>query len=108
MIPKIIEHMMKLGEWGEFFNPKISLLSYDSSEAVSYRPMKKDDPQAKNFQFYSIAPPEYTFTKIIPAKLLPDSIDQIPDDVLNWVIECEVSKKYFRILKEELQFYRKH
>lgn len=106
--PKIIEHMMKSGEWGEFFDPRISVLSYDSSEAVFYRPMKKDDPQAKNFQFYPIAPPEYTFTKIIPAKLLPDSIDDIPDDVLNWVVECEISKKYFRILKEELQFYRKH
>lgn len=32
----------------------------------------------------------------------------IPDDILNWAIECEVSKKLFRITKQELNFYRKH
>jgi formylmethanofuran dehydrogenase subunit E len=27
---------------------------------------------------------------------------------LNWAIECEVTKKPFRIIKQELEFYRKH
>jgi len=38
---------------------------------------------------------------------LPDSIDDIPDDVVNWAIECEVTKRPFRIIKQELDFYRK-
>jgi hypothetical protein len=46
--------------------------------------------------------------KIIPASKLPDTIDGIPDDILNWAIECEVSKKPFRIIRQELEFYRKH
>ena len=46
--------------------------------------------------------------KIIPASKLPDSIESIPDDILNWAIECEVTKKPFRIIKQELEFYRKH
>ncbi len=46
--------------------------------------------------------------KIIPAKLLPENIADIPDDILNWAIECEVTKKPFRIIKQELEFYRKH
>jgi hypothetical protein len=46
--------------------------------------------------------------KIIPASRLPDSIESIPDDILNWAIECEVSGKPFRIIKQELEFYRKH
>ena len=46
--------------------------------------------------------------KIIPANKLPDSISDIPDDILNWAIECEVTKKPFRIIKQELEFYRKH
>jgi hypothetical protein len=46
--------------------------------------------------------------KIIPASKLPDDIRKIPDDILNWAIECEVSGKPFRIIKQELEFYRKH
>jgi len=30
-------------------------------------------------------------TKIIPAEKLPTNIIDIPDDVLNWAIKCEVS-----------------
>ncbi len=46
--------------------------------------------------------------KIIPASKLPDEITSIPDDILNWAIECEVSRKPYRIIKQELEFYRKH
>ena len=46
--------------------------------------------------------------KVIPASKLPNEITKIPDDILNWAIECEVSRKPFRIIKQELEFYRKH
>ena len=46
--------------------------------------------------------------KIIQASLLPDDISKIPDDILNWAIECEVTRKPFRIIKQELDFYRRH
>ena len=46
--------------------------------------------------------------KVIPASKLPTDISSIPDDILNWAIECEVSGKPFRIIKQELEFYRKH
>ncbi len=46
--------------------------------------------------------------KIIPANKLPDNIKDIPDDILNRAIECEVTKKPFRIISQELEFYRKH
>ncbi len=46
--------------------------------------------------------------KVIPASKLPDTIEKIPDDILNWAIECEVSGKPFRIIRQELEFYRKY
>ncbi len=46
--------------------------------------------------------------KIIPASKLPDDITKIPDDILNWAIECEVTGTPFRIIPQELEFYRKH
>lgn len=46
--------------------------------------------------------------KTISADRLPDSIKDIPDDILNWAIVCEASGKPFRIIPQELEFYRKH
>jgi hypothetical protein len=46
--------------------------------------------------------------KIIPASKLPDNINEIPDDILNRAVECDITKKPFRIIKQELDFYRKY
>jgi hypothetical protein len=46
-------------------------------------------------------------SRVIPAVKLPDAIDDVPDDILNWAIECEATKRPFRIIKQELDFYRK-
>jgi hypothetical protein len=45
--------------------------------------------------------------KIIPASKLPQNIADIPDDIVNWAIECEITNKPFRIIKQELEFYRR-
>jgi hypothetical protein len=39
---------------------------------------------------------------------LPQSIEKIPDDILQATIECEVTGKLFRIQPKELAFYRKY
>ena len=43
-----------------------------------------------------------------PAKELPITIDVVWDDILEKVIICEETGKPFRIIKQELDFYRKH
>jgi formylmethanofuran dehydrogenase subunit E len=40
--------------------------------------------------------------------MMPYDIFQIPNDILNRGIECEITKKPFRIIASELEFYRKH
>ena len=52
--------------------------------------------------------PKPKVDKVIWADMLPNDINDIPDDILNWAIECEITKKPFRIIKEELAFYRKY
>jgi hypothetical protein len=39
---------------------------------------------------------------------LPNTISDVSDDIVNKAIICEVTGKPFRILKSELEFYRKH
>ena len=108
LVPKIIEHMKKTWEWWEFFPSSISPFGYNETVANEYFPLEKEEAVKKWFNWSDYEAPFPKVEKIIPANKLPDSIKDIPDDILNWAIECEVTKKPFRIIKQELEFYRKH
>ena len=45
---------------------------------------------------------------IIAAKDLPDNIRDVSDDILGKAIICEVSGRPFKLIKQELDFYREH
>lgn len=107
MVPKIIEHMKKTGEWGEFFNSKYSLFGYNKTTAQLYYPLEKEEALKQGFKWDDYDPPPPKVDKTIPAGRLPDNIKDTPDDILNWAIECEKTSKPFKITDLELKFYRK-
>ncbi|NUJ98008.1 hypothetical protein HGA92_04455 [Candidatus Gracilibacteria bacterium] len=72
---------------------------YNTLEEVGERPV---------FKWSNYEAPFPKVEKIIPASKLPENIADIPDDILNWAIECEVTKKLFKITKQELVFYIKN
>ena len=109
LVPQIIEKMRADGEWGEFFPATISPFGYNETVAQEYFPLSRDEATKDGvFNWSDYVAPFPKVEKIIPASRLPDSIVDIPDDILNWAIECEVTQKPFRIIKQELEFYRKH
>ncbi|NUJ98065.1 hypothetical protein HGA92_04745 [Candidatus Gracilibacteria bacterium] len=144
LVPKIISHMMKTGEWGEFFPSSLSPFGYNETVAQEYFPINPpvltDIPLIKGdrqngveaggfyyidrkgntyktlqeagerpvFKYSTYETPFPKVEKIIPASKLPENITDIPDDILNWAIECEITKKPFKIIPQELDFYRKH
>ncbi|MDD2870792.1 MAG: hypothetical protein PHS49_02280 [Candidatus Gracilibacteria bacterium] len=79
-----------------------------ATEIVLHPSPSKEKELRMRFNWSDYQSPFPKVEKIIPASKLPDSISDIPDDILNWAIECEITKKPFRILKQELEFYRKH
>lgn len=108
LVPRIIEKMVADGEWGEFFPASMSPFGYNETVASEYFPLEKEEAQKQGFNWSDYEAPFPSVSKVIPASKLPESIESIPDDILNWAVECEVSKKPFRIIKQELEFYRKH
>lgn len=108
LVPKIIEHMKKTNEWGEFFPSSISPFGYNETVANEYCPLSRDVAMQHLYNWSDYEAPFPKVEKIIPASKLPQNIKDIPDDILNWAIECEVTKKPFRIITQELEFYRKH
>jgi hypothetical protein len=106
LVPRIIEHMRKTGEWGEFFPGSISPFGYNETLADIYFPLKKKEAVSIGFKWSDYEPPAPKAAKIIPASKLPNDTKDIPDDILNWAIECEATKKPFILQKQELKFYR--
>ena len=108
LVPKIIEHMQTSGEWWEFFPSSLSPFGYNETIASQYFSLSKDQAWKRGYKWNDYETPFPKVDKVIPASKLPEKIDDIPDDILNWAIECEITKKPFRIIKPELEFYRKH
>lgn len=107
LVPQIIEGMEKRGEWGFYFPPALSPFGYNESLAHEYLPLTEKEAQAQGFHWRIVVEKKPEVKKTIPAERLPDFIDAIPDDVVNWAIMCESTKRPFRILKQELDFYRR-
>jgi len=107
IVPKLIAHMQSSGEWGEFFPIRLSPFCYNETVAQWYYPLSKEEVLAKGFKWKDREDDVSNVTKKIPAAKLPDHIKEIPDDVLNWAIECNVTGRPFKIAKQELEFYRK-
>ncbi len=119
LVPKIIEHMKKTPlnpplsggkntcEWGEFFPAEHSPFAYNETWSFEYYPLSKAEVQRRGWRWRDEEIEIPKVTKIIPANRLPDSIDDIPDDILNWAIECEETGKPYKIQTSELEYYRK-
>lgn len=130
LVPKIIEHMggrahgasaqaeresgfassseagLKNKEFGEFFPIEISSFGYNKTLAQMYYPMTREQVLAKGWKWDDYDAPQPVVSKTIPAASIPDNIKDISDEILSAAIECEITKKLFKIQPHELKFYK--
>lgn len=126
VVSRIIDHMLDwwyikndIERW-EFFPAEISPFWYNETTASEYFPMEKNQAIGKWFKWmdkeYPINIPQWI--AIIKAQDLPDMIDKVNEkwesigyydwSILDKAVICELTGKPFRIIKLELEFYRKH
>ncbi len=106
LVPKMIEQMREDGEWGEFLPWSMSPFAYNETVAQEFLPLTKKEALNYGFRWNDVLPPLPPATKTITASSLPDTLHDIPDDILNWAIVCEKTGKFFKLTKQELDFYR--
>lgn len=106
LVPKIIEKMRTEGEWGEFFPASMSPFPYGDTTAQEYFPLTQSQATQKGFRWFEFEQPSSDASRTINASDLPQSIAEIPDDILSWAIRCETTGRLFRIVKQELDFFR--
>lgn len=100
---KIIEHMKRTGEYGEFFPFWVSTFGYNESKAQEYFPLSREEVVKIGANWSDYQGP------LLPGEIyeLPDDIRDINDGILEKVIICGKSGKAFKIIKQELDFYRR-
>lgn len=120
-VPKIIDHMNEMPyldkkgityKYGEFFPAEISPFAYNETIAQDFFPLTKERATEKGYCWRDLEEREYKITK--KSEDLPDNIKDVADFILEDVIQCahnqqcnEQCTKAFKIIKEELQFYKK-
>lgn len=105
LVPKIIAHMKDDGSWGEFFPPQISPFGYNETLAAEHFPFTKEDAAKESVPWSTYERPPLN-VNVIKAEDLPGDIRAVGDDILEKAIECEITHRPFRIIKQELDFYR--
>jgi len=110
ILDKIKTKMLLDGEYGEFFPLSMSLHPYNGTYAMIEFPLTKQEVLKKNWQWYDEPkiPIDLKNLKLVQIKDLPKDIKNIKDDILKKAIVCEITNKPFRLIKPELNFYKKH
>ncbi|MEY4731411.1 MAG: hypothetical protein RL681_357, partial [Candidatus Parcubacteria bacterium] len=121
LVPKIIEHMNDMPyidakggvyKYGEFFPPELSPFAYNETIAQEYFPLTKEEALKQGYRWRDPDTKQYVVTK--KPESLPDHIKDVDDTILTDTVGClhngtcnEQCTAAFRIIPEELQFYRR-
>jgi len=104
LVPKIIAQMHKEGSWGEFFPAALSPFGYNETVAQEYVPLSKEDVVARGWQWSEQEASKENY--LGPQYAILESIDDIPDDICEKILICERSGRPYKIIPQELKFYR--
>ncbi|MBI3618983.1 hypothetical protein HY213_03030, partial [Candidatus Peregrinibacteria bacterium] len=107
LVETIITHMQRMKEWGEFFPITVSPFCYNETLAHEHFPLSKEEALAKGWKWKDVTGDSPKLERTISAKELPTTITEVKDDILDVAILCEATHKPFRIVKQELDFYRR-
>ena len=107
MREKLIEHMKKTGEYGEFFPASISNFGYNETMAQEYFPLTKEEALKRGFKWWDKIQKTEGKETLKPVQI-PDSIKDVSDSILSEVLACINCNRNYKIVQNELIFYQKH
>lgn len=96
---------LELTNWGEFFPAAISPYAYNESVAQDVEPLNKEQALASGLRFREQMPFS-TGKETTALSKLPLDARKAPDSIVQEILACEVSGRNYRIVEQELKFYR--
>jgi len=95
----------RIYSYGEFLPSQFSPLAYNETIAIDYYPKTKTEAEAAGYVWRDPDPREYKTT--MNASDIPDHIKDVQDGITKEIIQCSHCGKAYRILDQELLFYRR-
>ncbi|MDD5623617.1 MAG: hypothetical protein PHI23_02830 [Candidatus Peribacteraceae bacterium] len=99
---KITDRMIADEEWGEFFPMALSPYCYNETNAQESFPLTRESAQKNGLRWRD---PHRTPPRP-QTSVVPDAIDDVPNSIVQELLACERCHKNFKILPQELAFYR--
>jgi hypothetical protein len=112
LVEKIIAHMRKTEEYGEFFPMDLSTFAFNETVAQEYFPLTKTEALEKGLMWQDPDTKNYSIT-LKPEDLI-DNIKDVEESILKESIGCAHAGSCshgcttaFRIIPRELEFYKR-
>lgn len=103
LVPRVIDHMRATKEWGEFFPIACSPFCYNESVAQEYFPLTHEEANKRHWAWLG----EDRREKYLgPSREVPPDIREVEDRICDQILLCEVTKRPYKIIPQELHFYR--
>lgn len=102
LLPRIIEHMKREGEWGEFFPIEISPFAYNETVAQEYFSLTKEEALNQGWRWKEDDEREFQPQTVE----IPLDIKDVNPSICDEVLACEITGRNYRIIPQELAFYR--
>lgn len=115
LVPKIIEQMNnmpyvdKMGnvyKYGEFYPIELSPFDYNESYTPELLPLSKKEAMKRGYKWQDNIQ-KTTGKETLKPEDIPESIDDISENILNEVLKCIDCDRNYKIVPNELIFYQK-
>ena len=103
---QILNELKLKGIYGSFMPPAIAPFSYNETIAQDYMPLSKGEAVAQGYTWQD----NLQITKgreTVKSENIPDNIKDVPDSIEKEILVCISCGRNYRIIKQELEFYRK-
>ena len=108
LVPNIIEHMIRNWERWEFFPIKYSPFAYNETVAMDYFWIKEDEAKDMSYKWIKREFKTELAKWVKELDLKKANNWEYSDEyILNNMIKCEVSWRFFKLIPDELKFYKK-
>jgi hypothetical protein len=100
-----VDKLGRVWRYGDFFPYDLSLFDYNESSAFPFFRLSKEEAVEKGFKWNDRSATKYEPT--IKSEDLPETVGDMPDSILEEILECTECKKAYRITRGELTLLRK-
>ncbi len=115
MISKIIEHMNAMPyidgngceyRYGEFYPSELSVFGYNETVAQDQMPLTRNEAITEGFRWQDTL--QMTIGReTLRSEHIPESIDAVQDSITSEILACIECHRNYKIIPNELLFYRK-